>query len=60
VTLNPNGGFTYRPVAFRGSDSFSFRANDGALDSNVALATLRGRLARELSDAPARPKATPA
>src|SRR5438270_141846 len=41
VTLNPNGGFTYRPAAnFNGSDSFSFRANDGALDSNVAVETL--------------------
>ena len=37
VALNANGTFTYTPAAnFNGSDSFSFKANDGQLDSNVA------------------------
>ena len=41
VALNANGSFTYTPVAnFNGSDSFSFKANDGALDSNTATESL--------------------
>ena len=37
VALNSNGTFTYTPAAdFNGSDSFSFIANDGVLDSNTA------------------------
>ena len=37
VSLNPDGSFTYVPAAnFNGGDSFSFKANDGALDSNTA------------------------
>ena len=37
VSLNPDGSFTYAPAAeFSGGDSFSFKANDGALDSNTA------------------------
>ena len=37
VALNPDGSFTYAPAAdFNGTDSFSFKANDGALDSNTA------------------------
>ena len=37
VALNPDGSFTYAPAAdFNGGDSFSFKANDGALDSNTA------------------------
>jgi VCBS repeat-containing protein len=41
VTLNPNGGFTYRPAAnYNGGDSFNFRASDGALTSNVAVESL--------------------
>ncbi|MCE7980699.1 MAG: tandem-95 repeat protein [Caldilinea sp. CFX5] len=41
VFLNPNGGFVYTPtVSFRGVDSFSYKANDGNLDSNVAAVTL--------------------
>src|SRR5439155_7277357 len=37
LTLNANGSFTYTPAAdFNGSDSFTYRANDGQADSNVA------------------------
>ena len=39
--FNANGTFTYTPASnFNGSDSFSFKANDGALDSNVATESL--------------------
>jgi hypothetical protein len=35
--LNGNGTFTYTPAAnYNGSDSFTFKANDGNADSNVA------------------------
>ena len=41
VTLNPDGSYVYTPSAnFNGSDSFSFKANDGLLDSNVASVNL--------------------
>ncbi|HXO69761.1 MAG TPA: Ig-like domain-containing protein, partial [Bradyrhizobium sp.] len=41
VAFNANGTFTYTPASnFNGSDSFSFKANDGALDSNVATESL--------------------
>ena len=37
VTVNSNGTFTYAPSAnYNGSDSFTFKVNDGNLDSNVA------------------------
>jgi VCBS repeat-containing protein len=37
VTLNANGSFTYTPQAgFVGLDVFTYRANDGSLDSNLA------------------------
>ncbi len=37
VTVNSNGTFTYTPAAnYNGGDSFTFKANDGSLDSNVA------------------------
>ncbi len=41
LTLNPNGSYLYTPVAnYSGGDSFSFKANDGALDSNAAIVSL--------------------
>jgi hypothetical protein len=41
LTLNPDGSFTYMPVSdFSGSDSFTYRANDGMADSNAALVSL--------------------
>src|SRR5439155_24670651 len=36
-----NGSFTYSPAAnFNGSDSFTYRASDGTLASNLATVTL--------------------
>jgi hypothetical protein len=41
VVVHADGTFTYTPASnFNGSDSFSFKANDGALDSNVATESL--------------------
>ena len=41
VTVHADGTFSYTPNPdFNGSDSFSYKANDGALDSNVATVTL--------------------
>jgi hypothetical protein len=41
VTVNPNGGFTYTPNAgFVGTDSFTYKANNGTIDSNIATVTL--------------------
>jgi VCBS repeat-containing protein len=41
LTLNANGSFTYTPAAnFNGSDSFTYRASDGTLTSNLAAVTL--------------------
>jgi VCBS repeat-containing protein len=41
VTLNGDGSFSYVPNPdWNGTDTFSFRANDGELDSNTAVVTL--------------------
>ncbi|MGD8934195.1 MAG: Ig-like domain-containing protein, partial [Gammaproteobacteria bacterium] len=41
LTLNPDGSFTYTPDAeFSGTDSFTYVANDGNNDSNVATVTI--------------------
>jgi VCBS repeat-containing protein len=41
LTLATDGGFTYTPVAnFNGEDSFTYKANDGSLDSNIVTVTL--------------------
>ena len=41
LTLNPDGSFNYAPAAnFSGTDSFTYKANDGAADSNVATVNL--------------------
>jgi len=35
--LNSNGSFTYVPAAnYNGSDSFTYKANDGLADSGIA------------------------
>src|SRR5207249_10773522 len=37
LTLNADGSFSYTPNAnFNGTDSFTYRANDGTINSNVA------------------------
>jgi len=41
VTLNPDGSFNYTPnLDYNGVDSFSYKANDGSLDSNIAMVTI--------------------
>ncbi len=41
VSLNPDGSFTYTPATgFSGSDSFTYEAYDGQLDSNVATVNI--------------------
>ncbi len=41
LTLSADGSFTYSPVAeFSGGDSFTYRANDGGLDSNIATVSI--------------------
>jgi len=41
VSFNSNGTFTYRPnTGFTGVDSFSYKFNDGTLNSNVAVASI--------------------
>jgi VCBS repeat-containing protein len=41
VTLNANGSFSYTPAAnYFGSDSFTYRANDGTLNSTDATVTI--------------------
>jgi uncharacterized repeat protein (TIGR01451 family) len=41
LTLNTNGGFTYTPTNnFTGTDTFTYRANDGQTNSGIATVTL--------------------
>ncbi len=41
VTLNAGGGFTYTPATgYAGTDSFTYHARDGSLDSNVVTVSL--------------------
>ena len=41
LILNPNGGFTYTPVTdYFGSDSFTYHARNGFVDSNIATVNL--------------------
>ncbi len=41
LSLAPNGAFVYTPDAdYAGSDQFTYRVNDGALDSNVATVSI--------------------
>jgi parallel beta-helix repeat protein/VCBS repeat-containing protein len=41
VTVNSDGGYTYTPNAnYNGPDSFTYKANDGARDSNTATVSI--------------------
>src|SRR5665648_573311 len=41
LTLNADGSFTYTPDAnYNGSDSFTYKANDGTADSNIATVSI--------------------
>src|SRR5207302_5693650 len=41
LTLNSDGSFVYTPASnFLGSDSFTYKANDGMLDSNTAVVNM--------------------
>src|SRR5205085_998216 len=41
LTLNPNGSFSYTPAAnYNGPDSFTYKANDGTIDSNIATVSI--------------------
>ncbi|MGH3477235.1 MAG: Ig-like domain-containing protein, partial [Nocardioidaceae bacterium] len=41
LTLNANGSFSYTPAAnYNGTDSFTYRASDGTLESNEATVTI--------------------
>src|SRR5882724_6714326 len=41
LTVNADGGYVYTPNAdYNGSDSFTYKANDGAADSNVATVSI--------------------
>lgn len=50
-TLNPDGTFSYTPnIDFFGTDTFTYHANDGTSDSNVATVTIN---VEPVNDAPA-------
>lgn len=50
VVFNSDGSFVYTPVLnFNGLDSFTYRANDGTVDSNIADVTI---LVTAVNDAP--------
>jgi uncharacterized repeat protein (TIGR01451 family) len=41
LALNPDGSFTYTPsLSFNGADGFTYHANDGTADSNLATAII--------------------
>ncbi|MCP4708379.1 MAG: tandem-95 repeat protein [Planctomycetes bacterium] len=50
LSLNENGSFTYTPNQnFNGTDTFTYRANDGSDDSNTATVTI---VVNPINDAP--------
>ena len=56
LVLNTDGSFTYTPSAnYSGSDSFTYKANDGTADSNVATVTITVNAVNAVNDAPEAP-----
>ena len=50
LTLNENGSFSYTPNSnFNGADSFTYKANDGYDDSNIAIVSIT---VKPVNDAP--------
>lgn len=57
LAFNADGSFTYAPAPnWFGTDSFTYKLNDGTVDSNVATATI---VVRSVNDAPVCSAATP-
>ena len=61
LTLNSDGSFSYTPVAdYYGPDSFTYLANDGLLNSNVATVNITvNEVNRYLADLSLRPATDP-
>jgi VCBS repeat-containing protein len=64
LTLNANGSFTYTPAGnYAGSDSFTYRASDGSLNSNTATVTITVTAVNDppvaVNDSYSTPKGTP-
>jgi VCBS repeat-containing protein len=52
LTLNPDGSYTYTPDPdFFGSDSFTYKTNDGTTDSNTATVTITVNAVNDPPDA---------
>lgn len=50
LTLNPNGSFTYTPASgFSGNVTFTYKANDGAVDSSPGTVTINVQPPKTLS-----------
>ncbi len=50
LSMNPNGSFTYTPQAnYHGTDTFTYKANDGTTDSAAATVTIT---INSINDAP--------
>jgi len=59
VTLNTDGSFVYAPNPnYNGPDSFTYRANDGQADSNVATVSITVNLVNDMPVANAQSVAT--
>jgi VCBS repeat-containing protein len=60
LTLNANGSFAYTPnLNFYGTDSFTYKANDGSLDSNIAAVSITVNAVNDAPVITAMPKTQP-
>ena len=51
LTLNPNGAFDYIPADdYFGTDSFTYKANDGTVDSNIATVSIEVMAVNDLPE----------